>query len=77
MMGCATLHPSYACYLTSAWHDLRQIHDYIARDNPAAARRVITSIRQEAQTLTEHPPPEKVRHPPKLGWWQPKEIRFG
>jgi addiction module RelE/StbE family toxin len=42
-------------YLTSAYHDLRLVFEYIARENPAAARRVITALRKEAQTLTEHP----------------------
>ena len=32
-------------YLTSAHHDLHLIYEYIARDNPTAARRVITAIR--------------------------------
>jgi len=31
------------------------IFEYIARENPVAARRVITAIRNETQTLTEHP----------------------
>lgn len=42
-------------YLTRALNDLRLIHEYIARDNPAAARRVITALQQQAQTLTQHP----------------------
>ncbi|MDO8293289.1 MAG: type II toxin-antitoxin system RelE/ParE family toxin [Gallionella sp.] len=42
-------------YLTSAYHDLQLIFEYIARENPAAARRVITAIRKEAQTLAKHP----------------------
>jgi addiction module RelE/StbE family toxin len=42
-------------YLISALNDLRLIHEYIARDNPPAARRVITAIRQEAQAITKHP----------------------
>lgn len=42
-------------YLTSAYLDLRLIFEYIARENPTAARRVITAIRREAQILTEHP----------------------
>ncbi|MDO8989563.1 MAG: type II toxin-antitoxin system RelE/ParE family toxin [Sideroxyarcus sp.] len=42
-------------YLTGALHDLQLIHEYIARDNPVAARRVITAIRQESQSLTQHP----------------------
>lgn len=42
-------------YLTSAHHDLHLIYEYIARDNPTAARRIITAIRREAQILTQHP----------------------
>lgn len=42
-------------HLTSAYHDLRLIFEYIARDNPTAARRVITALQKEAQALTEHP----------------------
>ena len=41
-------------YLTGAHQDLRLIFEYIAKNNPAAARRVITAIRNEAQTLIEH-----------------------
>ncbi len=33
---------------------LEEIHDYIARDNPAAAARTIAGIRRQAQMLTEH-----------------------
>ncbi len=42
-------------YLTSALNDLRLIHEYISRDNPGAARRVISALRQQAQSLTHHP----------------------
>lgn len=42
-------------YLSSAYHDLRLIFDYIARDNTIAAHRVIGAIRKEAQTLAEQP----------------------
>lgn len=42
-------------YLSSALNDLRLIHEYITRDNPAAARRVIAALRQETQALAQHP----------------------
>lgn len=42
-------------YLSSALHDLRLIHEYIARDNPPAARRVISAIHQETQAITGQP----------------------
>jgi plasmid stabilization system protein ParE len=42
-------------YLTGALNDLRLIHEYIARDNLIAAHRVISALRQQAQTLTQHP----------------------
>lgn len=34
---------------------LREIHDYIARDNPAAARRTVERIYRKAELLEEHP----------------------
>lgn len=34
---------------------LRDIHDYIAADNPSAATNVITSIYEKAQLLSGHP----------------------
>jgi toxin ParE1/3/4 len=34
---------------------LREIHDYIARDNPAAARRTLQGIVEKAETLTRFP----------------------
>lgn len=42
------------------WHrqaldDLRGIHAYIAQQSPAAARRVVTVIRRQAEILREHP----------------------
>ncbi len=42
-------------WLKEALADLRGIHAYIARDNPAAARRVIKTIRAGADILKEHP----------------------
>lgn len=42
-------------WLKEALADLRGIHDYIARDNPAAARRVIKKIRDGVDILKEHP----------------------
>jgi len=34
---------------------LREIHDYIAQDNPDAAVRTVRGIYEKAQVLTEHP----------------------
>jgi plasmid stabilization system protein ParE len=34
---------------------LRDIHDYIARDNPAAARRTVDGIYRKAEVLAAHP----------------------
>lgn len=42
-------------WLAEALGDLRKIRDYIARDNPAAARRVLQAIKTEVDTLKEHP----------------------
>ena len=36
-----------------AW--LRDIHDYIAQDNPNAAVKVVEGIYEKAQLLKEHP----------------------
>jgi len=37
----------------AAW--VRDIHDYIAEDNPAAAQRVIQGIYNRAEQLLDHP----------------------
>lgn len=42
-------------WLPEALDDLREIHDYIARDNPEAARRVIEKIRREVEILRSQP----------------------
>lgn len=42
-------------WLKEALADLRGIHDYIARDNPAAGRRVIKTIRDDVVIRKEHP----------------------
>jgi toxin ParE1/3/4 len=42
-------------WLQAALEDLRGIHGYIARDNPAAARRVIGSVRDQVKALQAHP----------------------
>ncbi len=42
-------------WLQAALDDLRAIHDYIARDNPPAARRVIKFIRADVNLLHDHP----------------------
>lgn len=35
--------------------DLIEIHDYIAAENPPAARRVVGAIRDQIRVLTDHP----------------------
>jgi toxin ParE1/3/4 len=35
--------------------DIAEIHDYIARDNPSAARRVVSQIRKDARLLVAQP----------------------
>lgn len=42
-------------YTPRAKLDLAEIHDYIAQENPQAARRVIFLIRQTAETLPKNP----------------------
>ncbi len=42
-------------WLKEALADLQGIHDYIARDNPAAARRVVKTIRDDVTVLEQHP----------------------
>ncbi len=42
-------------WLQTALDDLRGIHDYIARDNPDAARRVIKAVRDGVKVLQDHP----------------------
>ena len=42
------------------WHrqaldDLRGIHDYIAAENPVAARHVVSHLRERAALLLQHP----------------------
>ena len=37
---------------SEAW--LRDIHDYIAQDNPSAAAKVVEGIYEKAQLLKEH-----------------------
>src|SRR5512145_1802614 len=39
----------------SARADLREIRDYIAKDNPAAARRVVERLRAQARNLAATP----------------------
>lgn len=35
--------------------DLREVHDYIAADDPAAARRVLEDLRTAMHRLADHP----------------------
>jgi toxin ParE1/3/4 len=49
----------------AARRDLRAIRDYIARDNPEAARRVVTRLREVARLLASAPALGRRR--PELG----------
>lgn len=42
-------------WLREALGDMRGIGDYIARENPAAARRVVRTIQNDVDILREHP----------------------
>lgn len=42
-------------YTPRARSDLVEIHDYIAQDNPQAAKRVIQIIRKAAEALPQNP----------------------
>jgi toxin ParE1/3/4 len=42
-------------YTPRARHDLAEIHDYVAQANPQAARRIISIIRKETETLPQNP----------------------
>jgi toxin ParE1/3/4 len=42
-------------WLAAALDDLSGIREYIARDNPAAAQRVLCSVRDAVNLLIEHP----------------------
>ena len=42
-------------YTPRARHDLAEIHDYVSQDNPHAARRIISIIRKETETLPMNP----------------------
>ena len=42
-------------WLREALVDLRGIRDYIARDNPLAARRVVKTIQGDVEILRDHP----------------------
>lgn len=42
-------------YTPRAKLDLAEIHDYIAQENPLAAKRVIQLLRKAAETLTQNP----------------------
>lgn len=48
-----------------ARQDLREIRDYIAKDNPVAARRVVTRVRDLARALAAAPALGRER--PELG----------
>jgi toxin ParE1/3/4 len=46
---------THVAWLQAALDDLRGIHDYIACDNPAAARRVVKVVRDDVKILHDHP----------------------
>ncbi len=46
---------THVAWLQAALNDLRSIHDYIACDNPAAARRVVKAVRDDVKILGDHP----------------------
>jgi toxin ParE1/3/4 len=48
-----------------AWRDFRDIRDYIAKDDPEAARRVVMRLRDMARTLSGVPAMGRAR--PELG----------
>jgi toxin ParE1/3/4 len=48
-----------------AWQDLREIRDYIARDDPKAARRMVMRLRDMARMLAGAPAIGRDR--PELG----------
>jgi len=56
-------------YLPRARDDLREILDYIAQDNPAAARRVLTRIDQSVSILARHPNIGRSTEFPGLQKW--------
>ena len=44
------------CYFTpTAREDLQQIHDYIARDNPASALRFVERLEEQCTRLADYP----------------------
>ncbi len=42
-------------WFSQTFADLREIHGYIARDDPEAARRVVGEIRSEVEILSTQP----------------------
>ncbi len=42
-------------FLNSAMQDMQEIKDFIAKDNPAAARRLIQSFKKKTNQLVQHP----------------------
>ena len=42
-------------FLKSAKQDLQEIKEYIGRDNPAAAKRLIKSFKEKTNQLNQHP----------------------
>ncbi|MBT3225153.1 MAG: type II toxin-antitoxin system RelE/ParE family toxin [Deltaproteobacteria bacterium] len=42
-------------FLNSAMQDMQEIKDFIAKDNPAAAKRLIQSFKKKTNQLVQHP----------------------
>jgi len=42
-------------FLNSARQDMQEIKDYIARDSPAAAKRLIQAFKKKTNQLIQHP----------------------
>lgn len=51
-------------YRPSATADLKAIHDYIAVDNPAAARRITANIRRAVERLAVFPESGRISQVP-------------
>jgi len=59
-------------YTPRAQLNLAEIHDYIAQENPQAARRVILLIRKAAETLPQNHPNRQGgtnRRNPRINRW--------
>ena len=55
-----------------ALHDLDAIADYIALDNPEAAKQLVRRVFQHVEQLVQHP--ESGSKPPELKGWRYRQI---